>query len=93
MRVLLAVAAACGLALAACASPPPPPPPPPGRPVVWTNSEGSAPAAAPAARPGGDAGPGAECREYQLTVTIAGRPQPAWGTACRQPDGSWRIVN
>lgn len=33
-----------------------------------------------------------ECREYQSTVVIAGRPQPAYGTACRQQDGSWRIV-
>ncbi|MBI1262688.1 MAG: glycine zipper 2TM domain-containing protein [Rhizobiales bacterium] len=33
------------------------------------------------------------CREYQQTVTIDGRSQRAYGTACRQPDGSWQIVN
>lgn len=38
------------------------------------------------------AAPQGECREYQSTVVIAGRPQPAYGTACRQQDGSWRIV-
>lgn len=32
------------------------------------------------------------CREYQHTVYIGGRPQQAYGTACRQPDGSWQIV-
>ncbi len=33
------------------------------------------------------------CREFQQTVTIGGQPQTAYGTACRQPDGSWKIVN
>jgi len=33
------------------------------------------------------------CREYETSAMIGGRPQSAFGTACRQPDGSWRIVN
>lgn len=37
-------------------------------------------------------GQGETCREYQSTTTIDGRPQPTYGTACLQPDGSWRIV-
>ena len=32
------------------------------------------------------------CREYQQTVTISGETQQAYGTACRQPAGSWKIV-
>jgi surface antigen len=32
---------------------------------------------------------GRYCREYTTTVRIDGRPQQAYGTACRQPDGSW----
>lgn len=36
---------------------------------------------------------GQQCREYQQTVTIGGETQEAYGTACREPDGSWRIVN
>ena len=32
------------------------------------------------------------CREYQRTVTIDGAPVEAYGTACRQPDGSWRMI-
>ncbi|MDW7645188.1 MAG: RT0821/Lpp0805 family surface protein [Desulfuromonadales bacterium] len=32
------------------------------------------------------------CREYQQTVIIGGQQQLAYGTACRQPDGSWLIV-
>ncbi|MEJ2199490.1 MAG: RT0821/Lpp0805 family surface protein [Desulfuromonadaceae bacterium] len=35
---------------------------------------------------------GQYCREYSQTVTIGGQPQRAYGTACRQPDGSWLIV-
>jgi len=34
---------------------------------------------------------GQYCREYQQTVTIDGREQQAYGTACRQPDGNWKI--
>lgn len=36
---------------------------------------------------------GQYCREYQQTVIVAGSRQQAFGTACRQPDGSWQIVN
>jgi len=36
---------------------------------------------------------GQTCREYQTTVNLNGQPQDTHGTACLQPDGSWRIVN
>ena len=36
---------------------------------------------------------GQHCREYQQTVTIDGKTESAYGTACRQPDGSWKIIN
>ena len=29
------------------------------------------------------------CREYQTDAMIGGRRQQVYGTACRQPDGSW----
>jgi len=32
------------------------------------------------------------CREYEQTVTIGGKTQTAYGTACRQPDGNWQVV-
>ncbi len=35
---------------------------------------------------------GRYCREYQQTVTVGGELQSAYGTACREPDGSWEIV-
>jgi surface antigen len=34
---------------------------------------------------------GGPCREFQQTVTIGGRSEQAYGTACRQADGSWKI--
>lgn len=36
---------------------------------------------------------GQHCRDYTSTVTIDGRTEYAKGTACRQPDGTWRIVS
>lgn len=35
--------------------------------------------------------PGENCREYESTIYIDGREETATGTACRQPDGSWKI--
>jgi len=35
---------------------------------------------------------GQYCREYQQTITVGGRTQQGHGVACREPDGSWRIV-
>ena len=32
------------------------------------------------------------CREYVTEVVIGGRSEQAYGTACRQPDGSWERV-
>ena len=33
------------------------------------------------------------CREYQQTITVGGKTEQGYGRACRQPDGSWRIVS
>jgi surface antigen len=33
------------------------------------------------------------CREFEQRVYIDGRPETATGVACRQPDGTWRIVD
>jgi surface antigen len=35
---------------------------------------------------------GQHCREYQTEVIVGGKREAAYGTACRQPDGSWKIV-
>jgi len=36
---------------------------------------------------------GLYCREYEQTVVVGGERQSAYGNACRQPDGSWKIIN
>lgn len=36
---------------------------------------------------------GTYCREYEQIVTVDGKREKVYGTACRQPDGSWRNVN
>jgi len=36
---------------------------------------------------------GTYCREYRQTVVIGDQEHEAYGTACRQADGSWRIAN
>ncbi len=36
---------------------------------------------------------GRYCREYQANSVIGGRQQQTYGTACRQPDGSWQLIN
>jgi surface antigen len=33
------------------------------------------------------------CREYTVDAMIGGRNEEVYGTACRQPDGSWRVQN
>jgi len=38
-----------------------------------------------------DSGTG-PCREYTLDATIGGKTEQIYGTACRQPDGSWKVV-
>jgi surface antigen len=35
---------------------------------------------------------GQVCREFQQTIVVGGQTQQGVGTACRQPDGSWKIV-
>lgn len=36
---------------------------------------------------------GQYCREFTQKITVGGRTEQGHGTACRQPDGSWQIVN
>ena len=63
-----------------------------GAPVRWNNPDSGnygtvAPGRSYQTRGGG------YCREYTQTVYIGGRAENAYGTACRQPDGSWQIQN
>ena len=68
---------------------------PTGTRVSWRSRTGARIAVEPGpqfqARPEPEAAR-TECREYTVLVEIGGRPERVHGTACRQPDGSWRAV-
>lgn len=63
---------------------------PSGRPRKWRNPDngryGEVVPSKPYKRGGND------CRDYTHTIYIDGRPQTMRGTACRNPDGTWRNV-
>lgn len=40
-----------------------------------------------------EASDGMYCREYQAKATVGGKISETYGTACRQPDGSWKLMN
>lgn len=35
--------------------------------------------------------PAGPCREYMVDAVVEGKKQKVYGTACRQPDGSWKV--
>jgi surface antigen len=65
---------------------------PAGQPVKWTNPENGHTGTVTPLRTY-QTQTGQYCREFTQTVTIDNRPQQSYGTACRQPDGSWKIVS
>ena len=36
---------------------------------------------------------GQYCREFTQTIVVGGEEHEGYGTACRQPDGTWKIVS
>jgi surface antigen len=58
-------------------------------PIEW-NDSGSSGSVVPVRD--GHTNDGRACREFQQKVTIGGKTEQAYGTACQQPDGSWQIV-
>lgn len=62
-----------------------------GETITWNNSKSGYSGTVTAVRDGVSGG-GDYCREFQQTVTIGGQSEEAYGIACRQPDGDWRIL-
>jgi hypothetical protein len=73
-----------------------PPPPPPAYSYYPAPAYYAPPAPAyvepdqQAAAPGYDQ---SNCQPYHSTVVVGGQRERVSGTACRQPDGTWRLVN
>ncbi len=63
-----------------------------GTPIVWNNPDSGHTGTITPLREGTVSGTGQYCREYQTTAVVGGETQQAYGMACRQPDGSWKIV-
>ena len=65
---------------------------PAGQPLPWSNPQsgnsGTITPAAPYQNPNGQ-----YCREFTNKINVGGQTQTGYGTACRQPDGSWQIVS
>lgn len=64
---------------------------PVGQTISWNNPDSGNSGTYTPTRDGRDQS-GNYCREYQTTVNIGGQSEQAYGTACRQPDGSWKVV-
>ena len=65
---------------------------PSGETTEWINPDsGNSGTFVPEAAYEDDAGQ--YCREYQQTITVGGQTEQGYGTACRQPDGAWKIVS
>ncbi|MDE1149560.1 MAG: RT0821/Lpp0805 family surface protein [Azospirillaceae bacterium] len=65
---------------------------PDGQPIVWNNPDNGAQYQMTPVKTWEES-PDNYCREYQSVATVGSRPQTVTGTACRQPDGQWKIVN
>lgn len=64
----------------------------PGQPLPWNNPKsGHSGVIVPAAPYQADNGQ--YCREFTHKINVGGRSETGYGTACRQPDGSWQIVS
>lgn len=63
-----------------------------GQPVSWKNPDtGTYGNVTPVRSYNSDSGQ--YCREFQQTIYVDGKKEHGYGTACRQPDGSWKIVS
>lgn len=62
-----------------------------GQPVMWRNPDADAQYTVTPTRTYASAD--TYCREYTTRAQVGSRSQDGQGTACRQPDGTWRVVN
>lgn len=64
-----------------------------GETIVWNNPDSGNYGNVTPVRDGYAGSSGKYCREFQTEVTVGGERQDGYGTACRQEDGSWKIVS
>ena len=61
------------------------------QPVSWSNPDSGNHGTVTPVRTVQNTQTGQLCREYQTSVTVGGRVEQGYGTACRTADGDWRI--
>ncbi len=66
---------------------------PVGQTIAWNNPESGHKGTVTPTREGRDTATGATCREYKSTIDVDGKREDILGTACQQPDGTWKVVN
>lgn len=62
-----------------------------GQSITWNNPDSGNYGSVTPTRDGISSA-GSYCREYQQRITVGGRTQSGYGTACRQADGSWELL-
>lgn len=65
---------------------------PVGETITWSNPRSGNYGSVTPTREGYQPSTGAYCREYQQEIVVGGRVQQGYGQACRQPDGSWKVI-
>jgi surface antigen len=63
-----------------------------GETITWNNPDSGNHGTITPVRDGSDK-KGRYCREFRQTIEIGGKLEEGYGTACRQADGSWQIMN
>lgn len=65
---------------------------PVGQQITWNNPQSGNYGTITPVREGTNNTNGQLCREFRQTIVVGGQTQEGYGTACRQVDGSWKIV-
>jgi len=60
--------------------------------IIWNNPETGHSGSVTPIRDGRRSS-GQYCREFQSEINVGGQRERGYGTACQQPDGSWKIVS
>jgi len=63
----------------------------PGQALPWKGQNGATGSVTPGAVTQNSSGQ--YCREYTQKINVGGQTTTGYGTACRQPDGSWQVVS
>jgi surface antigen len=64
-----------------------------GQTISWNNPDSGHSGTVTPTRDGINNGTGEYCREYHTEIYVGGKLEDAYGTSCRQPDGTWQIVS